>query len=168
MNNTMSNLRPINIQVQNISDCSGVFISSSNVMHGWSSHSKSNNGFGSIGASNLVERNVNIVYDPDYLDTPIDDRDNYTLIQNDRTESSDQFIGFDKIVVNSITSNSGIFVGKSNLNGLDRNSKENIGYGSMTGNGSVSLGNQTIVSDEDIIDGVINDQDTKNGAFINK
>ena len=80
--NGLSKLPPINIQVQTMSNCSGIFISNINVMYGWSSHSKSNQGFGSIGASNLVRDNINIVYDPDYIDTPIDDRDTYAIIQN--------------------------------------------------------------------------------------
>ena len=81
---------------------------------------------------------------------------------------SSQVVGFERIDINSIQENSGVFVGQSNINGLDRNTKENKGYGGTYGNGSVSLGNQNIVYDPDIIDGVINDQDYKSGILINK
>lgn len=63
-------------EIGTISNSSGVFNSQTNIQFGWSSHSKSNTGFGSLGGQgNKVEQNTNIVFDNDLVDTPIDDRD---------------------------------------------------------------------------------------------
>lgn len=58
-----------------VSSSSGIF-NGKNIQFGWSSHSKTNNGFGTLGGnSNEMHNNLNIVFDNDQLDTPIDDRD---------------------------------------------------------------------------------------------
>ncbi|WAH35266.1 hypothetical protein [Alicyclobacillus dauci] len=158
---------PININVQVISHCSGIFISDSNVIYGWSSHGKDNIGFGSLDSSNFIKNNATFIFDSDYADTLIDDRDVHAFVQNQKKEPSTQIIGFDKINVNSMQQNSGVFVGQSNINGQDTHEKENVGYGSVYGTNNRSLGNVSVVHDPDLVDGVIHDQDYKQGIFLN-
>lgn len=63
------------LKVGTVSSSSGIF-NGKNIQFGWSSHSKSNTGFGSLsGHDNKVNKNTNVVFDNDQLDTPIDDRD---------------------------------------------------------------------------------------------
>lgn len=58
-----------------IQSSSGIF-NGKNIQFGWSAHSKTNNGFGTVGGnSNTLRNNINVVFDNDQLDTPIDDRD---------------------------------------------------------------------------------------------
>lgn len=58
-----------------VSSSSGIF-NGKNIQFGWSSHSKTNNGFGTLGGNhNNFHDNVNVVFDNDQIDTPIDDRD---------------------------------------------------------------------------------------------
>ncbi|WJH34751.1 spore germination protein [Paenibacillus aurantius] len=64
-----------NINVNSIDRSSGIFIGP-NTQWGWSAHSKSLAGFGTInGMFNRCSHNLNVVYDNDLIDTPIDDRD---------------------------------------------------------------------------------------------
>jgi hypothetical protein len=168
MKNQLRDFPPIQIHVQVMSNCSGIFISESNVIYGWSSHGKENIGFGSLNSSNLIKHNTTFVFDNDYVDTLIDDRDIHTFIESQKKEPSTQIIGFDKINVNAMRQNSGVYVGQSNLNGQDSHSKQNTGYGSLYGKDNTSVGNVNIVHDPDLIDGVINDQDYKAGVFLNR
>lgn len=63
------------IVVNTMETNSGIFVGT-NLQYGWSSHSKSNAAFSGIsGNDNEVTRNVNVIYDDDMIDTPIDDRD---------------------------------------------------------------------------------------------
>lgn len=63
------------IQVGQIASASGVF-NGTNSQFGWSTHSKANSGFGTVSGNKcLVYKNISIAYDPDLIDTPIDDRD---------------------------------------------------------------------------------------------
>ncbi|WP_158701739.1 hypothetical protein [Lentibacillus sp. Marseille-P4043] len=63
------------LSVGTVSSSSGVF-NGKNVQFGWSSQSKSNTGFGKIGGhNNKANKNTNVVFDNDQVDTPIDDRD---------------------------------------------------------------------------------------------
>lgn len=63
------------MQAGTISNASGIF-SGKNIQIGWSSHGKSNSGFGTLGGrNNKVNNNTNVVFDNDQIDTPIDDRD---------------------------------------------------------------------------------------------
>lgn len=63
------------ISVGSIASASGVF-NGTNSQFGWSTHSKTNSGFGTVSGNKcLIYRNFSMVYDPDIIDTPIDDRD---------------------------------------------------------------------------------------------
>lgn len=161
---------PISLQVTTISGNSGVYIGHYNVVFGLSRHSKSNSGFGSIGSHNAVFRNVNIVYDPDVIDTPIDDRDVhiYAPVHTHAPGQQVTNVGFDTINVATITQNSGIFVGDVTITGLDSHEKENVGSGTVYGNQNVEFENINCVYDSDVIDTPINDQDMKAGVFITR
>jgi hypothetical protein len=64
-----------NIVVNAMETNAGVFVGT-NVQYGWSSHNKTNASMTGIsGESNEVVGNVNIIYDNDFIDTSIDDRD---------------------------------------------------------------------------------------------
>ncbi|MFC3772659.1 hypothetical protein [Paenibacillus sp. GCM10012303] len=54
---------------------SGVFIGT-NLQYAWSSHSKTNASITGIsGDHHEITGNINVIYDNDMIDTPIDDRD---------------------------------------------------------------------------------------------
>ncbi|UFJ41542.1 hypothetical protein LOK74_03135 [Brevibacillus humidisoli] len=63
------------INVNVIESASGIFVGT-NYQCGWGSHNTSNSAFGQVsGDQNLVYHNINVLYDNDGIDTPIDDRD---------------------------------------------------------------------------------------------
>jgi hypothetical protein len=63
------------INVNAMETNSGVFVGT-NTQSGWSSHNKTNTNISGIsGDFNKVESNINVIYDNDGVDTPIDDRD---------------------------------------------------------------------------------------------
>ncbi|MDQ0188825.1 hypothetical protein JI721_12500 [Alicyclobacillus cycloheptanicus] len=154
--------KPILVCVGTIAENSGVYIADRNVVFGISSHSKSNNGFGRVDSHNLLYRNVNIVYDSDLIDTPIDDRD-VKIYQNQTSASGSRetHVGFDSVNVATITNNSGIYVGDMKITGFDAHSKTNNGLGAISGNRNGEMKNLNYVYDSDVIDAPIHDQDIK-------
>ncbi|PYI55453.1 hypothetical protein [Paenibacillus flagellatus] len=63
------------IVVNSIGTNAGIFVGT-NLQYGWSSHSKTNASITDVtGDGNEVRGNVNVIYDNDLIDTPIDDRD---------------------------------------------------------------------------------------------
>jgi hypothetical protein len=63
------------IMVNAMETNSGIFVGT-NTQYGWSSHSKTNASLmGISGDGNDIGSNLNIIYDNDGIDTPIDDRD---------------------------------------------------------------------------------------------
>lgn len=162
MSQTLST-HSIMICVGIITGNSGVYISEKNVIFGISSHSKSNNGFGSIGSNNLLYRSINLVYDSDFIDTPIDDRD-VKIYQNNQTEATTPKITqvtFDSINVATMSQNSGVFVGDVKITGLDSHSKQNSAQGTTNGHRNIEMQNLNCVYDSDVIDTSIQDQDVK-------
>lgn len=155
---------PIHLQVDNIQSCSGIFISGQNVIYGWSAHSKANTGFGSLGSSNVVQRNLTVLQDPDQIDTPIDDRDVHVFTQaNARPQVTN--IGFQSMNVSTMQQNAGVFVGEGNITGWDQHQKTNKGLGDVYGHHNGEFANVSINFDHDLIDAPINDQDVKSGLF---
>lgn len=157
---------PVNVSVKSMSQNSLLVFGQHNVVYGLSSHQKSNIGFGSVGSHNLILYNVSFVYDPDGVDTPIDDRDIniYAPVHPD-TAVPVSNIGFESIQVNAMTQNSAIFVGDTKLTGMDTHEKDNVGYGWVFGNGNVEMGNMNVNYDPDGVDTVIGDQDMKSSVF---
>lgn len=68
----------IGLHIQTISGSAGVYIGDQNIATGVSGHSKTNSAVGSLGSHSRFCRNLSLVYDPDAVDAPVDDRD--TLI----------------------------------------------------------------------------------------
>lgn len=62
------------IMVNSIGPNSGIFVGT-NLQYGWSSHNKTNASFQGVGEKGTVSGNLNVFYDNDLIDMPIDDRD---------------------------------------------------------------------------------------------
>lgn len=150
-----------NINVQNMQRQSGIFIGEQNHATGWSTHGKENSVIGRIsGQSNLLFQNISILDDQDFIDTPIDDRDINISVENPSQEDHASFT-LGAVNVNSMQQNSSVFVGKSHVTGMDANEKANHSQGSVMGNLNQFLNNVNINNDQDLIDGVMEDQDIK-------
>ena len=138
----------------------GVFMGT-NCANGWSAHTKSNSGMGSV-SDGIVSNNINIVFDNDVIDSPIDDRD--IIISNttcaDKNNGGTTAINFDSIDAITVTSNSSISIGENCQNGWDSHSKINFGNGSFIGS-TLAEGNVNLLVDNDLVDSPINDQDFK-------
>ncbi|MEB3103588.1 hypothetical protein [Ferviditalea candida] len=159
-----------NISVQTISSQSGIFIAERNIAVGWSSHRKFNTIFATIsGRSNKIYNNLSIVYDPDFIDTPIDDRDTHIVLTKDSAgKEKVTNIHADSIHVNSISQNSSLLIGDGQITGMDSHSKINYAQGSVLGNYNQSTLNTNMNFDSDLIDATINDQDVKIAYAANK
>ncbi|MFB5188877.1 hypothetical protein [Alicyclobacillus fastidiosus] len=160
--NQKNNATPVMINVGTITSGSGVYVAQRNLVLGVSSHVKSNNGLGTIGSNNLLRGNISVVYDSDFIDTPIDDRD-IKIYQENQTSSTTETtqVGFDSINVATLSQNSGIFVGDVKVTGLDAHSKQNNATGTTYGHRNVDMQNLNYVYDSDAIDTPIHDQDIK-------
>lgn len=147
------------LTVTSVGASSGIFIGK-NCAVGWSAHSKNNTGLGSAGGE--VLHNVNVVYDNDLIDCPIDDRDsiidNNVCLTPQATESTD--IDLDDINVNSLADNAIISIGRNKQSSWDAHGKANTGSGPYFGN-SFTSGNANLITDNDLIDSPISDQDFK-------
>lgn len=159
---------PINLQIHTISTNSMVNIGQQNITVGVSHSSKENTGFGSVsGERNFVCRTNGFVYDPDYIDHAVDDRDVKVLANFAPTVRGNTNILFQSMAVNTMTQNAGVFIGESRVAGFDSHEKDNIGYGKTYGHGNVHSGNVGMNYDPDQIDMIINDQDLKMGVSTN-
>ena len=159
---------PVNISVGNISGNSGIYVGKNVTIFGLSSHSKSNSGFGDIGDSNLFYKTVSYVYDPDVIDTPIDDRDIHILQQQPAKgkDLSQTNIGVGTVWVNTLQQNAGTFIGTTSITGMDSHEKQNLAHGQIFGNQNISYGDLNVTQDQDVIDAVMHDQDNKAGIFL--
>lgn len=151
-----------NLKVNAVEHSSGIFIGTNKAV-GWSAHSKSNFGLGTVIDSN-TQNNINTVFDNDVVDSPIDDRDcivsNTNFNNRNSNKSPAQEICFDRIDVNVIDTNSTISLGQNSQPAWDSHTKDNLGSGAFHGNNLVT-GNVSTIFDNDIIDSPINDQDFK-------
>ncbi|MGG3470311.1 hypothetical protein ABES02_22850 [Neobacillus pocheonensis] len=151
-----------NINVQTMQRQSGIFIGERNNAIGWSAHGKENSVIGGIsGQSNLLYQNISILIDPDFIDTPIDDRDINLSLEYPGNEDSPTNLTLESINVNTMIDNSAVFVGKGHVTGMDANEKANYSQGSLFGNQNRVLNNLNINNDQDQIDAIIDDQDIK-------
>ncbi|WP_206918385.1 hypothetical protein [Alicyclobacillus suci] len=157
----------VNLTVNTIAGNSGVYFGNQNIAIGVSSHSKSNSVIGSIGSQNLVYRNINLIYDPDVIDTPIDDRDIHVFAPHYQHSAPNVLnTRVNDIQCETITQNSGVFIGETRITGLDAHQKENIAYGQTYGHVNQSKGNLNIAYDPDVVDALIDDRDVKSGVFV--
>jgi hypothetical protein len=157
------------IRVNTIQRNSGIFIGEHNTAIGWSAHGKSNTAFGSIGQANVIAYNFALLLDPDLIDTPIDDRDQHLLYEDSagETAGANPNIHINAVNVNAMSQNAGIFMGNTQINGMEAHGKGNSGAGDVYGANNLSVGNVNQNYDPDLIDAIINDQDNKT-AFINR
>ncbi|GGJ10650.1 hypothetical protein GCM10010885_19830 [Alicyclobacillus cellulosilyticus] len=155
---------PVSIQVQNMQSCSGVLVGGQNIVYGWSAHSKSNAGFGTLESSNLVYKLLTLVSDPDTLDTPIDDRDVHVFTKVYRSPPVTH-IGLHALNVNMMQQNAGVFVGDADINGWDQHQKTNKGHGDTYGHHNGQVRNVQVNFDPDVVDTPVADQDMKAGVF---
>jgi hypothetical protein len=149
------------IHVQTMIRQSGIFIGERNTAIGWNSHGKENRVIGSIGGqSNLLLHNTLLLNDPDIVDTPIDDRDiNLHLEHPNDVHTSN--VTLESVNVNSMVNSSSISLGKGYINGIDSNDKINFSVGNLFGNKNQINSNVNMVHDQDLVDGIIEDQDIK-------
>lgn len=156
------------IQINTMSNQSGLFIGDRNTSMGWSAHSKTNSIFGNVGGnSNILFRNFLFLNDPDNIDTPIDDRDIHFSVQD---QGDDNFlnVSLDSINVATMSQSSNMFLGKGHITGIDANGKANHAQGSIYGNRNQNFHNVNYSNDMDLIDGNIYDQDIKISNIKNK
>jgi hypothetical protein len=150
------------INVQTMQRQCGIFIGERNNAIGWSAHGKENSVIGGIsGRSNLLLHNVSILNDPDFIDTPIDDRDVNICFDNLSDENQTTNLTLEQINVNTMFQNSSVFLGNSHVTGIDGNEKVNYSQGSLFGNHNHLLNNFNLNNDQDVIDGIMEDQDIK-------
>ncbi|MFJ5717632.1 hypothetical protein [Neobacillus sp. NPDC093127] len=149
------------INVQTMQRQSGIFIGEENNAIGWSTHGKENNVIGGIsGQSNLLFQNISILNDPDFIDTPIDDRDiNISFANPSKEDASSITLG--SVNVNTMEQNSSVFLGNAHVTGMDANEKVNFSQGAVFGNQNQFLNNLNTNNDQDFIDGIMEDQDIK-------
>jgi hypothetical protein len=109
---------------------SGIFIGVNNAI-GWSSHGKSNSGFGST-SNCKVSGNINVVYDQDVIDAPIEDLKN--VVAHFSADSKlNSNLNFKSINANTILTNSSISVGENNQAAWSSHRKNNYGNGKNYG-----------------------------------
>ncbi|EKN70604.1 hypothetical protein BABA_04154 [Neobacillus bataviensis LMG 21833] len=150
-----------NINVQSMERQSGIFIGEHNNAVGWSAHGKANNVIGEIGGhSNLLYQNVNILNDPDFIDTPIDDRDINISVENPGAEKTSN-LTFESFNVNTMEQNAVVSIGEGHITGMDANEKVNQAQGGTYGNQNQSVCNLNVNNDNDLVDAIIEDADVK-------
>ena len=149
------------IRIQTMQRQSGIFIGERNIAIGWSAHGKENQVIGNItGQSNLLLKNYLILNDPDIVDTPIDDRDINISFENPN-EAHTTEITLDSINVNAMAHSNSLSLGNGHITGMDANEKANYTQGNLFGDRNQLFHNININYDQDVVDGVINDQDIK-------
>lgn len=164
--NGAETLLPVSIQVHNLTGNSAIFVGKQNIASGYSTHSKTNAGFGSIASRNHVMNNITFVYDPDWIDTPIDDRDVHVLTPQPTGAGVGDFrVGVHSVNVATMNQNSGVFLGTANITGFESHQKANLGFGHTYGDWNQQARNRNVAYDPDWIDTPIFDQDNKQGVF---
>ncbi|WDL96854.1 hypothetical protein [Alicyclobacillus sp. ALC3] len=155
----------INLTIQTISGNAGVYFGNQNISVGVSSHSKSNNAVGSVNGGSHFFKNLSVVYDPDVIDTPIDDRD-VRIFAPQQTASNVLNAQIDGINIATVNQNAGVFIGETTITGFDSHEKDNYGFAPSYGNHIYSHANSSLVYDPDIVDALIDDRDVKSGVFV--
>ncbi|RHW41636.1 hypothetical protein D1B31_07925 [Neobacillus notoginsengisoli] len=135
------------INVNSIDTASGIFVGV-NYANNWSSHRKTNYGFGSVGSSR-ISNNFSFVIDNDLVDTPINS--NAVSIMERGQNINQNQVDVVGINVNVLDSCAALTVGENDLNGWSSHSKRNAGQGRMIGK-IQNQNNTMILSDEDLID----------------
>ncbi len=134
------------LEVGQTANNAGIFVGH-NTAHLWSSHNKQNSGFGT--SEGEIQHCTNVVFDNDYIDSPVDDRDTL-LIHEPPSEAQQQSIGFKSINVQHLEANSSLSVGSNAQQGWAAHSKTNNGQG--TAGVHLSHRNLNMIQDNDTID----------------
>lgn len=143
------------IVVNSVDSNSGIFIGGTNSAHGWSSHSKSNNGVGTL-SNSIIKDSMNIIFDDDTVDAPINNASQFNIKDsNNGNVNSD--IKFKDINVNGMDDNSSIVVGDAEQNGWSAHNKSNLGEGKRKGI-NISQNGFSNIDDKDVIDAPINNR----------
>lgn len=145
------------IKSELVQTASAIFVGTTHTGN-WSSHSKRNGTLMLSGNSNYVFNNVHLIEDQDVIDSPFDDRD-IAMPASQNVENLT--LTFDEVNAKTIQTASGIFIGETDIAGIDSHEKDNHAFGATFGDRNVTSGNLNIQSDEDFIDSIMNDQDYK-------
>lgn len=138
-----------NLNVNSIEANSGIFIGATNLSYGWSSHSKSNSGFGSF-SNATVTKSYSVIYDNDSIDSPIvDSKKIFVVKPKDSPSQTD--INLAEINVNGMETNAAVSVGDIDQAGWSSHSKSNTGEGRNKGI-NTSAYNTTEIIDNDNFD----------------
>ncbi|WP_052339231.1 hypothetical protein [Gorillibacterium massiliense] len=137
--------------VNTIEDSSGIFIGTNQAI-GWSSSSKTNQGFGTLQNSTLSNI-ASVVYDSDVMDASIDDATSITLAELNHPLRQCA-IDFNAIHANVVTDGSAIDLGDNTQLGWRSSLKSNYGFGKSYGSNRV---NQVVsmTVDDDAVDAPI-------------
>ncbi|CEG25717.1 hypothetical protein BN1002_00533 [Bacillus sp. B-jedd] len=139
------------VNVNAIDTASGIFVGI-NYANNWSSHRKTNYGFGSVSNSHVCG-NFSYVIDNDLVDTPINS--NAISIIEPGQNINQNHVDIVGINVNVLDSSAAVTVGENGLNGWSSHSKRNAGQGRLIGR-IQNEKNAAYISDQDIIDSQIN------------
>jgi hypothetical protein len=134
--------------VTNIEDTSGIFIGTNQAI-GWSSYSKSNQGFGSLTDATL-SNSISVVRDPDLIDASVHDARFISLAETGNA-AQQCVIDFQSVNVNTVVNNSAVDLGDIKQLGWRSARKVNYGEGKIFGHNRTSQ-TVSIVFDEDAVD----------------
>jgi hypothetical protein len=131
--------------VGSMEDTSGVFIGTNQAL-GWSSFSKSNQGFGSLKDATLTH-SLNVVQDSDVVDAKMEET--RTISLSEMTHAGQQCaIDFQSIHANSLNNGSAIDLGDIKQLGWRSTRKVNMGSGKSYGTNRIShMFNSTVDND---------------------
>lgn len=152
-----------NLNVNAVETNSGIFIGSHNAAHGWSSHHKTNSGFGSTTNATTTQC-VSIVFDNDVVDAPINDADQFAVGVPLPAGPSAGAVSFHDINTNAIHTNSTISVGEVEQTGWSSHQKANSGVRGQKGI-NLTRGDFSAIIDNDVIDSPILDENWIPVAF---
>lgn len=144
------------LSVNSIESNSGVFIGTVIHADGWSSHSKTNAGFGNLSGAELSHC-VGIVIDNDVIDTMIDDADQFLIQHAGRPAEgihAGTGISLADINVNGMATNAALAVGEVEQTGWSSHSKRNAGVGGSKGI-NIARHGKSYVFDGDVVDAPI-------------
>lgn len=139
------------ISVNSIDTASGIFVGT-NYANNWSSHRKSNYGFGSLSHSQ-ASNNYSQVIDNDLVDTPINSQ-SYLLMDQQMSGNNNNQLDIGEININVLDSNAALTIGDNSLNGWSSHSKRNAGQGKLIG-AINNTDNKNSVTDSDLVDTTI-------------
>ena len=149
--------------VNSVEDSSGIFIGTNQAI-GWSAYSKTNQGFGSLTGSTLVN-SMSIVQDPDMIDMPVEDVRNIAL-QEAGGSLQQCAIDFHSINANTVFNGSAIDLGENYQLGWRTSRKVNYGVGKYLG-ANRARQVATIIFDDDVVDAPMQHNGTVIGTVQN-